>query len=88
MRQDFKAWLEAQKYSSNTITSQLHRVGRVEDAYGNLEEVFAHDQFAGLLAELRYSTDDLRRNRPNPSKIKFEGDPRKNLASYRSAVVR
>jgi endonuclease len=37
---------------------------------------------------LRYSTDDERHHRPNPSKIPFEGDIRKNLVSYRDAVQR
>jgi hypothetical protein len=41
-----------------------------------------------LIDLLRYSTDDARRSRPNPSKIPFDGDVRNNLASYRSAVER
>ena len=34
-----------------------------------------------------YSTDDERRNRPNPSRIPVEGNIRNNLASYRNSVT-
>jgi hypothetical protein len=41
-----------------------------------------------LIATLRYSADDARQQRPNPSKIPFKGDIRSNLASCRNAVER
>ena len=84
----YKAWLELQRYQANTIAAQMHRVGRVEEHYGNLDEHFEKDQLSSVIEELRYSTADRQANRPNPSKIPFNGDPYSNLASYRDAVNR
>ena len=41
-----------------------------------------------MISELKYSTEDERRNKPNPSRIRFEGNIRNNLASYRNAAER
>lgn len=87
-QQRYKAWLELQKYQSNTITAQLHRAGRVEEHYGNLDVHYEKDQLESVIEELRYSTADRVANKPNPSKIPFNGDPYSNLASYRDAVNR
>jgi hypothetical protein len=88
MRPDYKAWLEQQKYDSGTIVAQLHRVGRVEEFYGNLDKHFADGTLQAIIDELSYSTEDARQNKPNPSKIQIQGNIRNNLASYKSAVVR
>jgi len=88
MKAGYRGWLEEQKYAANTITAQMHRACRVEEYHGNLDEHYSTDRLASLIDSLRYSTDDERHNRPNPSKIPFEGDIRKNLASYRDAVQR
>ncbi len=39
-----------------------------------------------MLDLLRYSTEDQRRSRPNPTRVPINGDLRNNLASYRAAV--
>jgi len=88
MKPGYRQWLEQQKYQGGTITAQMHRAGRVEEHYGDLDEHYAKDRMASLIEALTYSTDDRRHNRPNPSKIPFEGDIRNNLASYRDAVKR
>src|SRR5947209_7056242 len=88
MRSDYKPWLERQKYDACTIMGQLHRTGRVEKHYGDLDDHYARDKLESVIATLRYSTDDQRRGRPNPSKIPFEGDIRNNLASYKNAIER
>lgn len=88
MRSDYKQWLEEQKYDAGTIAAQLHRVGRVEDCYGNLDEHFADGTLQSVIDELTYSAEDERRGKPNPSKIPFKGNIRNNLASYKNAVVR
>lgn len=88
MRADYKAWLEEQKYDSGTITAQLHRAGRVEECYGSLDDHFAAGTLQSIIDDLKYSADDERRGKPNPSKIPFKGNVRNNLASYKSAVVR
>ncbi len=88
MRADYRRWLEDQQYGSGTVAAQLHRAGRVEDCYGNLDDHFSRDRLRSVLADLTYSTEDERRNRSNPSKIPFEGNIRNNLASYRNAITR
>ena len=72
MRPDYKAWLEQQKYDSGTIVAQLHRVGRVEEFYGNLDKHFADGTLQAIIDELSYSTEDARRNKTNPSKIQIQ----------------
>lgn len=54
----------------------------------NLDEHYANDRLTSLIDSSRYSADGQLHNRPNPSKIPFEGDVRKNVASYRNAVER
>ena len=87
MRSDYSAWLRAQGYDEGTITAQLHRSGRVEKHHGDLDRHFAHDRLEGVLDLLRYSTEDQRHERPNPTRVPINGDLRANLASYRNAVV-
>lgn len=88
MKPDYKSWLEQQGYASGTVQAQMHRAGRVEECYGNLDEHYDRDELRSVVDELKYSTADERRNKPNPSKIPFNGDTRNNLASYRNAVER
>lgn len=87
MRRDYKDWLHRQGYSEGTIVAQLHRVGRVEEYYGDLDAHFERDGLVSLLEALSYSTEDQRVGRPNPTKIPFVGNVRNNLASYKSAVL-
>ena len=88
MRPDYPQWLIEQKYSDGTQTAQIHRVKKVEESYGNLDERFANGTYEDVIASLQYSTSDERANKPNPSKIKFDGNIRNNLQSYKNAVVR
>jgi hypothetical protein len=78
MKAGYRAWLEEQKYAANTITAQMHRAGRVEEYHGNLDEHYSTDRLASLIDSLRYSTDDERHHRPNPSKIPFGRYPKKS----------
>ena len=88
MKNFYKNWLEQQGYATGTVQTQMHRAGRVEECYGNLDEHYDSDQLRRVIDELNYSTDDERKNKPNPSKIPFNGNTRNNLASYRNAVER
>ena len=86
MRNDYRAWLEAQKYGAGTVNTLISRAGGVEGHYGNLDDHFATDQMESLISVLHYNSEDERRGRPNPSKIVISGNLRTNLASYRNAV--
>jgi len=88
MKASYKAWLEQQEYVAGTVQTQLYRAGRVEEIYGDLDEHYDRDRLRSVIEELKYSTEDERRNKPNPSKIPFNGNTRNNLASYRNATER
>lgn len=88
MRAGYSDWLEAQGYAANTCAAQLHRVQKVEQAYGALDDLLREGGFDGMIAELTYSTADERHGRPNPSRLTFEGNIRNNLQSYKNAALR
>ena len=87
-KEEYRQWLERQKYQANTITAQMHRAGRVEEFYGDLDAQYETDRLASVIEALIYSMEDRRHRRPNSTKIPFDGDPYNNLASYRDAVKR
>lgn len=88
MKPTYQGWLEEQNYAGGTVQAQMHRAGRVEEFYGDLDEHYDHDRLRSVIDELKYSTEDERRSKPNPSKIPFNGNSRNNLASYRNAIER
>ena len=88
MKPTYKKWLEQQGYSDVTVKNQISFVKRVERGYGDLDERFEDDRLQNVINELKYSKEDERQNRPNPSKIRFKGNILKNLASYRNATER
>jgi endonuclease NucS-like protein len=87
MRQDYRAWLEKQKYDSRTIGTQCSRINRVEENYGDLAELLAAGRLQSVLTAFQYSAEDKRRNRPNPSTLQINGDLSSNLASYKNSVA-
>lgn len=83
---EFKAWLERKNYAPNTIGTQMAQSRRIEQAYGDLDELFDKDRFASIFATFTYNTEDKRSGRPNPSRIAINGDVYTNLASYRASL--
>lgn len=88
MRKDYGDWLRSNGYPEQTVSAQLYRVQRVEDAFGELENHFHEDGLSSILETLAYSSEDERNARPNPSQIQINGNLRANLASYKDAVKR
>ena len=88
MKSTYQDWLEKQEYAAGTIQAQINRAGRIEEYYGDLDEHYDRDQLRSVTNELKYSTEDERQNRPNPSRIPFNGNIRNNLASYKGAAER
>lgn len=88
MKNNYSSWLEAQGYVSGTCVAQIHRVKKVEQYYGDLDELIGNGAIAAVVGELTYTTADERKGLPNPSKIEFNGNIRNNLASYKNAVTR
>ena len=88
MRDDYRAWLEAEKYAKNTCDTQISNLRKVERAYGeSLDDIIARGGLAGLIADLTYSSADERRGRKNPSRIEIGGSVFKGLMSAKSAVA-
>jgi len=87
MRADFVDWLNIQPYAENTKSTQLYRVKRVEDAYGNLDDHFRNGTYQQIIDDLQYSAKDERENKPNLSKIKFDGNIKSNLGDYKNAAA-
>ena len=81
----YRAWLEQRQPSlaQSSINTLVTDAKRVERHYGDLDELYAKDRLAGVLRELRYSTDDARKNTPNPSKIPTSPT---SLSGYRTTV--
>lgn len=84
---DFRAWLESQKYSRNTVSTQLAQTRRLDQAYGDLDALYLKDGFAGLRGELGYTSVDKREGKLNPAKFPISGDLYANLASYRASLT-
>ncbi|WP_023849866.1 endonuclease NucS domain-containing protein [Ponticoccus alexandrii] len=80
--------MERQGYADNTRLAQMHRVGKVEQAYGSLEDHVSNGTLSDVIDELTYTTEDERHGRPNPSQLDFNGNIRNNLASYKNAAQR
>ena len=68
--------------------TQIYRAKKVEECYGDLDRHYENDRLQSVISELKYSKEDERQNKPNPSKIRFRGNIRNNLASYRNATER
>lgn len=89
MKPTYKAWLEQQpNLAPKTITNQISHVGAVERAYGDLDELYDQGRLSAVIDQLRYSSADERRNKPNPSKIRTQGNLKSILGAYRSSAER
>ncbi len=88
MKSTYKKWLEQQRYSDVTVNAQIYRARKVEECYGDLDRHYQDDGLQSVISELKYSKENERQNKPNSSKIRFKGNIRNNLASYRNAIER
>ena len=84
----YRDWLAARGLKPSSVSSHISYARRLEKHYGDLDELYDQDRLAGTLNTLQYSKDDEKRNRPNPSKLKFDGDLNENLAYFRSSLKR
>jgi endonuclease len=88
MHPDFSKWLATQNYTANVQNTHRSRVTKVEKGYGSLDEHFANGTYQTVIDALKYTSEDERAGKPNPTKIETEGNLRKLLASYKSAIMR
>ena len=88
MRDDFGQWLQAQGYSDNSCLSRQANVRTVERAYDEtLDMVNERGGLPNLITQFVYTSEDERRQRPNPSKVIIQGTLRTGLATLKSAVM-
>lgn len=85
VRSDYQPWLD-QQYDQEVAKALMTRAARVEKHYGDLDRNYDADRLDGVIGSLRYSPQDERRRKPNPSRIPFEGNIRSNINAFRAAV--
>ena len=92
----FGKWLETQEkrgggpYAQTTIKTYIRDAERVEEHYGDVDKLVKdQDRLDEVLGELEYTAEDVRRNAPNPSRIRINLRKRKgyqSLNDYGQAV--
>lgn len=83
--QGYRLWLE-DNYKANTVSTKLSETRRLSNAYGDLDLLYDQDKLETVLNSLKYSMQDLRAERPDPSKLGLSGDFYQALVSFRNAV--
>ncbi|MBW8784581.1 MAG: DUF91 domain-containing protein [Novosphingobium sp.] len=81
----FKAWM-APRYSKNSANSRYSNAKRVEEAYGDLDEQYDDDRLTNLIGTLQYSLVDEKSARPNPTKLRIDGNPYNVLNNFKTGV--
>ena len=82
----FDEWLAERGNQPSSVSSRKSELKRLETTYGDLDQLYDRDRFAALLNDLRYSKEDERRDRPNPSKLEIKGRLRLTLSELRSTL--
>ena len=85
MNSSIREWL-AGRYEPKFVRGRMGSLKRLEDHYGDLDQLYDQDEFVALLENLTYSKEDERQDRPNPSRLEIDGDLYSNLAHYRSTL--
>ena len=81
----FKAWLAA-NYTPNSAATHFSQAKKVDDTYGDLDKIFDVGEIEQIAAELNYSSQDAKDQKPNPSKISAGNNLYANLAAYKSSL--
>ena len=87
MNERFTDWLIATKgITKKSAAARRSRLRRIEREYGDLDKHWQKDQCNSILAELNYSKRDERAGKPNPSKLKINGDIFNGLAFLKNSL--
>lgn len=82
----YSEWLKRAVPTKVTWQTKLSEIRRIENEYGDLDDLYDNDELQSVIESLTYGAEDERLSRLNPSKLRIEGNLRNNLASYKSAV--
>lgn len=86
-KESFRKYLKIAKgYPESTISNRIANCGNIERYYGDLDIIYQENQFAALLEELVYTTDDERNNAPALHKISIDGNLRNGTSTLKSAL--
>ena len=86
MNPSLHEWLASRGLQPNSVSTRITDLKRLEAHYGDLDELYDRDGFAATLNNLKYSKDDERQGRPNPSGLEIDGDLYQNLSHFRSSL--
>jgi hypothetical protein len=84
--QAFKAWLAERYPKPSVAASYLAYARRIEEAYGDLDELFDRDRLAATIADMEYSSADTRASKPDPSRLGIVGPPYNQLSNFRTGA--
>jgi hypothetical protein len=86
--ENFRDWLQQEKKTvkKSTIVTLVTDAKRIDKAYGGLDQQYDIDKLESVISSLRYTANDKRAARPNPSKLEVP-DPYRTLPAYLNAAV-
>ena len=88
MQEDkYRQWLvDGGRNNLGSASGYLSYARRIEEAYGDLDELYDGDRFVKLLATFKYTKSDERAGRENPTKIKINKNVYSYLSDYRAVL--
>ena len=85
MKEGFRAWLKS-NYTANSAATLYSQAKKVEESYGDLDDIFDSGEIESVATELNYSSQDAKLGKPNPSKIPAGNNLYTNLAAFKSSL--
>jgi endonuclease len=85
VKEGFRVWLKS-NYTANSAATHYSQAKKVQESYGDLDDIFDSGLIESIAAELNYSSQDAKQGKPNPSKIPAGNNLYANLASYKSSL--
>lgn len=82
----FRAWLGTRYPKPDVAASYYSSAKRIEDAYGDLDIHYDQDRLETIIADLQYSSQDVRSGKPDPSKLQIKGPLYNQLSNFRTGA--
>ena len=86
MNPSIRDWLAGRGLQTSSVSTRISDLKRLEKHFGDLDELYDRDRFAAVIDNLRYSKDDEKQGRPNPTKLEIDGNLYNNLSHFRSTL--
>lgn len=84
--EEFKDWLALRYEDSKVISSRVSNCSKIEEYYGDLDELFVKDGLKQVVNELTYTKDDKNENRETRHPIPIDGNKYTGTATYKQAA--